>query len=142
MKSITLFCTVAMLFYALEIAVTDWKLSNISPRLLTLCYALGVAICSGISLCFGQEEIRGPQGKQWIFVLLMVLASFVAASSHFQALHEQSGAVKLTMFYCLLPVAASIYVAMLKGELPNARIMVAWPIAALALYLVSSGAKE
>lgn len=142
MKSVTLLCTLAMLFYALEIAVTDWKLSNISPRLLTLCYALGVAICAGISLCFGHEEIRGPQGRQWLFVILMVFASFIAASTHFQALHEQSGAVRLTMFYCLLPVAASLYMAMFKGEVPSIRTFAAWIAAALALYLISSGDKK
>ncbi len=136
--SVTTLCTMAMLFYAMEIALTDHKLSNITPRLLTLCYALGVAICAAIGLLFQHEKIHMPQATQWIFVILMILASFIAASAHFEALHKGSGAVKLTMFYCLMPVAASFYMAIFKWECPNYKTIGAWLLAATALYLLSS----
>lgn len=139
MKLATLFCVLAMLFYALETSITDWKLAKVSPRVLTLCYALGVAVCAGVNLLFTTKEQTIPQGSQWIFVFLMIVASFVAASSHFAALHHDSGAVMLTMFYCLMPVAASLFMTLFKQELPGWRVVVAWVIAALALYLVSTG---
>lgn len=138
MKIAVTYCMIAMAFYALEIAVTDWKLTSISPRLLTLCYALGVAICAAVSLSMQSIEIKMPQGNQWIFVLLMIAASYIAASAHFNALTEQSGAVMLTMFYCLMPVAASLYMAIFKWELPSFRMVAAWLVAALALYLLST----
>lgn len=141
MKTATLFCTMAMLFYALEIALTDWKLSSISPRFLTLCFAVGVAVCAAVALLVGHEKIRMPEGNQWLFVILMIVASFIAAETHFAALNRQSGAVTLTMFYCLLPVAASFYMAIFKWELPNYRVVLAWLVAALALYLLSTGEK-
>ena len=141
MKTATLFCTLAMLFYALEIALTDWKLANISPRLLTLFYAIGVAVCAAVTLSIGHEKIRMPEGNQWLFVFLMIVASFIAAETHFAALNSQSGAVTLTMFYCLMPVAASFYMAIFKWELPNVRVILAWLVAAFALYLLSTGEK-
>ena len=142
MKVAAIYCTLAMAFYALEIAVADWKLTSVSPRFLTLCYSLGVAICAAISLSFGGNEIKLPQGSQWAFVLLMIIASFIAALSHFKALHEQSGAVMLAMFYCLMPVMASLYMALFKWELPNFRTAAAWLVAALALYLLSTSEGE
>lgn len=138
MKLAILFCILAMLFYALEIAVADWKLTSVSPRFLTLCYSLGVAICAAISLLVGNSPIKTPQGYQWFFVALLIGASFIAAVSHFEALHHESGAVMLTMFYCLMPVAASFYMACFKREVPNLRIVLAWIVAAVALYLVST----
>ena len=137
MKLAVWFGVLAMLFYALETSITDWKLTKISPRVLTLCYALGVAICAAISLIF-TKDVKLPQGSQWLYVVLMIGASFIAASSHFAALHHDSGAVMLTMFYCLMPVAATVFMAIFKHELPSWRIVVSWIIAAVALYLVST----
>lgn len=142
MRTATLFCTLAMLFYAMEIALTDWKLSSISPRLLTLCFSLGVAICTAVMLAIGGEKVRMPDGYQWAFVLLMIAASFIAALAHFEALNRQAGAVMLTMFYCLMPVAASFYMALFKRECPSFRVVLAWIVAALALYLLSTGTGE
>ncbi len=141
MKSSAFFCVVAMAFYALEIAFTDWKLTNISPRLLTFFFSAGVAVCAAIGLAVDHQELCMPQRSQWIFVLLMIAASFVAALAHFRALNEQSGAVMLTMFYCLMPVAASLYMACFRREVPNLRTMLAWAVAAFALYLISTGKK-
>ena len=130
-----------MLFYALEIALTDWKLSSISPRLLTFCFSLGVAVCAGATMLISHEKIRMPEGYQWVFILLMIGASYIAALAHFEALNRQSGAVMLTMFYCLMPIASSFYMAIFKGALPNYRVVLAWLVAALALYLLSTGEK-
>ena len=138
MKVAAIYCMVAMAFYALEIAFTDWKLTSVSPRFLTLCFSAGIAICAAVSLCVKRQEIKMPHGWQWSFILLMVAASYVAALAHFKALNEQAGAVMLTMFYCLMPVAASLYMALFQWELPKFRTVAAWLIAAVALYLLST----
>lgn len=131
-----LLCVLAMVFYGLEISVADWKLTRISPRLLTFCYALGVATLAGVGLLVDWPETV-PRGKEWSFVGLMVLASFVAALAHFAALHEGAGAVSLTLVYCLLPVVASLFAAVFKGEIPTLRLVLAWVAAAVALALIS-----
>jgi drug/metabolite transporter (DMT)-like permease len=129
---------VAMAFYALEIAITDWKLAEISPRLLTFFYSLGVAIFSLGSIIFAKEAPALPDFKQSIFVALMVLASFIAASAHFHALASGTGAIKLTMVYMLLPVAAAFYMFIFKHEFPDSRIILAWVLSVVALYLLST----
>ncbi len=91
MRTAYLFCALAMLFYALEIALTDWKLSSISPRLLTLCFSLGVAICAAITLVIDHEKIVMPQGWQWAFILLMIAASYIAALAHFKTVRSLTG---------------------------------------------------
>jgi drug/metabolite transporter (DMT)-like permease len=131
-----LLCVLAMAFYGLEISVADWKLTRISPRLLTFCYALGVAVLAGIGLLFHWPETI-PCGKEWAFVGMMIVASFVAALAHFAALHEGAGAVSLTLVYCLLPVVASLFAAVFNGELPTVRLVLAWAAAAVALALIS-----
>jgi drug/metabolite transporter (DMT)-like permease len=131
-----LFCTIAMIFYGLEISVADWKLSKVSPRVLTLCYSLAVAVFAGLSLVFARGQV-GPAGSEWTFVGLMVLASFVATVGHFAALNEGAGAVVLAMFYCLLPVVASLFAAVFKGEAPSLRLVLAWLAAVTSLVLVT-----
>lgn len=129
---------IAMAFYALEIAITDWKLSAISPRLLTFFYSAGVAVFSLGSIIYAREMHAAPDGKQSAFIILMILASFIAASAHFQALTTGTSAVKLTMVYMLLPVAASFYIFLFKQQLPDIKIIFAWLLSAIALYLLST----
>ena len=136
MKNSVALCILAMTFYALEIALTDWKLSKISPKAITLFYALGVATLAGINLIFA-KEIKFPQGTEWGFTALMVVVSFVAALAHFAAIHNGCGAV--TMFYCLMPVVASLFSVLFKLESPDWRTAAAWILAVLALYLASTG---
>lgn len=129
---------VAMAFYALEIAITDWKLSSISPRLLTLFYSLGVALFSLASILIARGNHAMPDMKQMGFVVLMILASFIAASAHFHALTTGTGAIKLTMVYMLLPVAASFYMFIFKLQIPDLKIVAAWALSVVALYLLST----
>ena len=136
MEKAMLFCALAMVFYGLEISVADWKLAKVSPRVLTFCFSLGVALLAGLSLIFAKGQVL-PKGSDWTVVVLMVLASFVAAVAHFAALNEGAGAVVLTMFYCLLPVVASLFAAVFKGEAPSWRLVLAWFAAVIALVLVS-----
>lgn len=136
------FCTVAMVCYGLEIAVADWKLTRLSPRLLTFCYALGVAACAGLSLLFSRDRPALPVGPEWMFLGLMILASFAAALAHFAALHARAGAVVLTLCYCLLPVVASVFGVVVKGEVPTAKLALGWVAAVIALILVSGGYDE
>ena len=131
------FCLLAMAFYALEIAITDWQLSRLEPKLVTFLYAAGVALFAGIRLAIG-ERTPLPTGRQWLFVALMIVASFLAASAHFQALHERAGAVVLTLSYCLMPVAASVYMALFTGLVPDFRTVAAWLLAAIALALLAT----
>ncbi len=133
-----MFSIMAMAFYALEISLTDWKLTNLSPRFVTACYALGVATFSIVTLFISKETFIPPTGRQSIFLILMVMASFLAASTHFQALHMGAGALQLTLMYCLLPVMASIYIAIFEWKFPSVQMVFAWILAGCALYLVAT----
>lgn len=138
MRLSLLFCFLAMTGYALEIAVTDWKLARVSPRLLTFGYSLGVATLAAMSLLHGRESLIAPSAREWPFVGLMVIASFLAAWAHFAALHEGASAPVLAMFYCVMPMAASGWMFLFTGEIPSARMLLAWLFGAVALYLAST----
>lgn len=131
---------IAMMFYAIEIVVTDLKLGNISPQLLTIFYSGGVCLVAiVIMLTTSKEPLSYPQGKEWWFVILMIFASFVAASTHFAALHKHTGAAVMCIFYSLLPVTASLLVFIFsKREAPSPKMIIAWILAGIAVYLVAS----
>ncbi len=128
---------IAMAFYALEISITDLKLSQISPRLLTLIYSLGVALVSLISLLIEPAHSGAPNVNQITFIVLMVIASFIGASAHFEALHGGIGTAKLTLAYAFLPVAGALHSVIFKKEIPSLGLVAAWLLAVLSLYLVS-----
>lgn len=134
------FCALAMLFYGLEIAVADWKLTAVHPRVLTFCYSVGVTACAGLFLLFADKP-RWPKGGEWNWVGLMILASFVAAFAHFAAITGKAGAVTLTLFYALLPVVAALFSVLVKGEWPSLRMVLAWGLGAAALVLLATGQK-
>lgn len=143
MQHALLLSLVAMLFYATEIVVTDLKLSRVTPRLLTVLYSGGVLICALIHLLWSRQEIKMPEGREWWFVLLMILASFIAASAHFAALNQRATATVMCTFYMLLPVAASLLVFLFaRRGLPSWKMMAAWILAAAAVYLVVSEQKN
>lgn len=86
-----------------------------------------------------EEETRLPTGNEWWYVVLMVAASFIAASAHFYALNQRATAVVMCTFYALLPVTASLLVFVFsKRELPSWKVILAWVLAAVAVYLVAS----
>lgn len=126
-----------MAFYALEIAITDAQLTAIPPRLITLYYSAGVAVFALISLLISREPITAPSTNTGIFLTLMILSSFIAASAHFEAINQGIGTARLTLAYAFLPVAGAVYTAILKKEIPSMNLIVACVLAALALYLVS-----
>lgn len=128
----------AMMLYALETSITEWKLTNLSPRLLTLMYSVGVALFSLVTLILARETHSLPDAKQSIFVILMVLTSFLAANAHFQALTSGTSAVVLSMFYALMPVFSSIFMAIFKHQMPSLQLFLAWILATSALFLVST----
>lgn len=137
------FCLMAVGFYSIEIVISDWKLSHISPRFLTLCYAIGIgffALASIFQLKPGQVVL--PHGKDWIFILLMIIASFGGAVSHFAALNKSSGAVLLAIYYTLLPVGASVLVYIFRGGFPSIKLILAWILAAAATILLSTATKS
>ncbi len=144
MTKAMIFSLMAMLFYAVEIVTTDLKLSSMNPRLTTFFYATGVGMLSGISLLlFPIKETDWPKGSSvWIFIGLMVAASFIAATAHFFALHEKSGAAVMTTYYALLPVTASALIFTFSShELPSLRMVLAWILATIAIYLVTTDIK-
>lgn len=128
----------AMVFYSLEIALTDWKLTSLSPRLLTFLYSTGVAIFALVMLIMARETNTMPDTKQSFFVFLMIVASFLAASAHFQALTTGTSAVTLSLTYAFMPVMASIFIAIFKQQLPSAQLIFAWLLSIAALYLVGT----
>ena len=141
---VLLFCCGAQLCYALEICFTDFKLTKVNPRVLTLLYSGGVFVFSlmGI-LAFRPQpgengQIWPRSTEEWGWVAAMAGVSYIAAMSHFSALTHQSGAVLLTMFYVLLPVVAATWVFVLKGQVPDWRLFVALLLGGIALYLVVS----
>lgn len=137
----TWLAVVAMAFYALEIAITDARLSSISPRLLTLYFSSGVALFAFISLLFSREQITTPSVNAMTFLILMIIASFVGASAHFEAINQGVGTAKITLVYAFLPVAGAIYSAIIKKEMPSLNLIVACVLAGAALYLVSTTQK-
>jgi drug/metabolite transporter (DMT)-like permease len=84
------------------------------------------------------ETTLWPQGHEWWWVIAMATMSFVGGWSHFAALNAHSGAVKLGMFYMMLPVAASLPKLVLKGELPTCKMIIAWILVGVAIWLISS----
>lgn len=144
MTKAMIFSLMAMFFYAVEIVTTDLKLSSMNPRLTTFFYATGVGILSGISLLlFPIKETEWPKGSSmWIFITVMIGASFVAATTHFFALHEKSGAAVMTTYYALLPVTASVLIFTFSShELPSLRMVLAWLLGTIAIYLVATDMK-
>lgn len=137
----TWFAIVAMAFYALEIAITDARLGSVPPRLITLYYSAGVAFFALISLLISREQITAPTSNTAVFLVLMILASFVAASAHFEAINQGIGTAKLTLVYAFLPIAGAVYSAMFKKEMPSLNLIIACILAGLALYLVSTTQK-
>lgn len=138
MKSGMFMCVIAMLFYALEITITDLKLTSLPPKFITACYAVGMAIFSLTTLFFYKTSIVTPDLKQSSFIFLMIVASFIAASSHFQALHQNVGTLTLTMAYSLMPVAAALFTAIFEHKFPSLQIVVAWLLGGGALYLIGT----
>jgi uncharacterized membrane protein len=136
---------VAMVFYAMEIVVADLALGRVSPRFLTLLYATGVAVCAGLSLITNPPKggVVSPNRSEWLFVLLMIAVSFIAATAHFEALHAKAGATTMCTFYCLLPVMAALLVFFFTEEhrLPSKRMIAAWLLGAVAVYLVVTDKK-
>ncbi len=137
----TWFAIVAMAFYALEIAITDARLGSVPPRLITLYYSAGVAFFALISLLISREQITAPTSNTGVFLVLMILASFVAASAHFEAINQGIGTAKLTLVYAFLPIAGAVYSALFKKEMPSLNLIIACILAGLALYLVSTTQK-
>lgn len=135
------FAIIAMGFYALEIAISDLKLSAISPRLLTFYYSLGVAICAFISMILNHDSIVLPVKNSIIFVIIMVITSFIAATAHFYAISSGVGTSKLSLTYAFMPVAGIILMLLFRRELPTLEIVIGCVLAVVALYLVTASDK-
>ena len=71
------------------------------------------------------------------FYILMIIASFVAATAHFFAIHNNAGAIALTMFYSVMPVIASIFIFIFRGDTPSPLMIVSWVFAAISLLFLS-----
>lgn len=131
----------AMVFYASEAVVTDAKLSHLNPRLLTFLYGLGIALFAGLSLVFAPVD-RALIQREFPFVGMVIIASFLGALFHFSALNAQSGATALCSMYMLLPVAASIMKFLHSGQKPDQNLVIAWVLGAAALLFVTFGQQK
>lgn len=137
MQNANLFAIIAMTLYATESFIADVKLSRIPPLTLTFYYSFGVMVFAGTTMFLTRTQ-NIPSGSQWLYVVLMVVCSFGAAVAHFSSLHFHAGAIKLTTFYMFLPVVASVLGIIFLGKYPSIRILLAWCLGALALYLIST----
>ena len=135
------FAIIAMSFYALEIAISDLKLSDISPRLLTFYYSLGVAICALISMVLNNDSIVFPAKHNIVFLMILILSSFVGATAHFYAINGGIGTSKLSLTYAFMPVAGIILMLIFRRELPTLEIVIGCILAVVALYLVTASDK-
>ncbi len=174
MNTASLLCILAMIAYSTEISIADQKLSNVSPKVLTVFYSSAVLIIaaffvlgqtsaldyrtfgqwfalSGLVICWilmlglsKQDQtagLRWPEGNEWWWVAAMGIASFIGGWSHFAALNQHAGALKLSMFYMLLPVCTAIPTILLKGEWPTWKTLLAWVLAGIAIWLVTDQEK-
>ena len=71
-------------------------------------------------------------GKEWILIASIVVISFTADWAHFAALKAHAGATVLATFYLMIPIICT----MMKGEIPSARMVYAWILLGVALFLV------
>lgn len=132
MKTVTL-ALVATFSYAIETVVADKKLSNSNPFAITLLMGVVAIVVSGTHLLFftPAAQMQWPKEEQFLWLALVLVLAYVADLCHFYALHYNVGAVVLCTSYALLPVLAS----MMKGEMPSTRLVIAWLLAACALFL-------
>ena len=143
MKWSIIFSVIAMILYSSEVVTTDLKLSKMNPWNMTFLYGLGTAIVS-IPFVYwysgsGPETIVSwpSRPNEWGYVLLVCLFAAGGAWANFSALHHEAGAVVLCTVYMLLPVAAALIMAALGHHgFPSWRLMLAWALAGVALYLV------
>lgn len=130
-------CALASVMYAAEIVIADRYLRHIAPSVMTFCLGLGVAICALpfalYNVCCNKADvITMPTGREWILIAAMVIVSFAADWAHFVALKANAGATILATFYLMIPVICT----MMKGEVPPARMLCAWALLGVALFLV------
>lgn len=130
----------AAMFVLYYTSAADWR-TVIQWSVFAGIIALWFALKAGTQ---GHEadHIRWPEGNEWFWVAFMATCSFVGGWSHFAALNHHSGALKLSMFYMLLPVATSIPTIIIKGEWPSSKTLLAWCLAGAAIWLIASEEKH
>lgn len=145
-------CVAAAFLYATEIVVANKFLKPISPLVLTLGVALVISACSAICIthrlatqasnqteaekleALDEEKlpIAFPTKEQLAIIFLLGLLNFLADWSHYAAIKSQAGGAVLATFYILIPVFSKT----MGGEWPSLRLLSAWVLGGLLLYLL------
>ncbi len=130
-----LFCVLACFFYAAEVVIADKWLGKTSPILITMLFGLGICIFSlpGVVRNFQNGTTQVPGGKEILIITAAAFLSFLADWFHFAALHQRVGAVIVATSYLLIPIMCSA----MKCEIPSVRMIGAWILGGMALYLMS-----
>lgn len=130
-----LFSICACFFYATEFVIADKWLGKTSPILITMLFGLGICTFSlpGVFRGFQDGTIQAPGGKEILIVFAAAFLSFLADWFHFAALHQRVGAVIVATSYLLIPIMCSA----MKCEAPSLRMIGAWILGGMALYLMS-----
>ncbi len=113
----------------------QWTLPTIVPWAALLAIVGVWAVMVNAGKPHLPDEITWPQGTEWAWIAGMIVCSFIGAFAHFAALNAHAGALKLSMFYMLLPVCSSIPALCLKGEVPSLKTVIAWVLAGIAIWL-------
>lgn len=135
-----LFCVLACVFYAGEVVMVDKWLSHTSPIMITMLFGAGIAIFAVPGVLQGVQSgsIAMPSWKEVMLILGIAFVAFLADWFHFAALNQRVGAVVIATSYVLIPVACSI----MKWESPSLKMIVAWILGGIALYLISDELKK
>ncbi len=129
------FCMLAALFYAGEVAAVDRWLTHVSPVAMTMIFGIAIAIFALPGVLHGMQSktITLPGWKEVIMICAVAFISFLADWTHFAALSHKAGGTTVATFYVFIPIFCSI----MKWEMPSLRIFASWVLGGIALYLIS-----
>lgn len=133
-------CMLAALLYAGEVTTVDRWLTHISPVVMTMIFGISIGIFSvpGVLQGMQSKTITLPDWKEVIIIVAIAFISFLADWTHFAALSQKAGGTTVATFYVFIPIFCSI----MKWEAPSWRMLGAWVLGGIALYLISDELME
>lgn len=149
MKPALFLCLLASFLYAVEIQLTERFLKGVSSIVLTMMFGLTIFLCALAFVVYGSlkgtvvtsdelgsaEEmttIAWPVGWQWVFIVIVGVATFGADWAHFGAIQKHASGPMLATFYIAIPIMCN----MMKGEIPSWKMVLAWILGGAALALI------
>lgn len=150
----TLLCIIASAMYATEIVLTEKYLKGVSSVVLTMLlgativifgipFALYTGHTNGVEVHNPKADsvtssLKLPTMRQIGILILVSGFSFLADWAHFEALKRHASSAALATFYVLIPVICTA----IKGEWPSWKMIAAWILGGVALYLIGDELKE